>query len=147
MLSLHQGRLLHFLRASVPVPSSCSHLFLPDPFISHGHTSLTATNDCTMQHLSAYLVEIPGLPDAGVRVLRGRVNQAVDEWLVRKGGGILSQASRRSSPKNQAREGAVRQSLFASEQGELREILLEEPTVDGVVFCMALRVVRTSLFI
>ncbi|QWT22094.1 hypothetical protein KPL74_08815 [Bacillus sp. NP157] len=98
-----------------------------------------------MQHLSAYLLEIPDLPDLEARALHSRVIEAVDEWLTRKGVGDLTAGESMFVSKNQGREGTVRQSFFANEQGELREIMLEEPTHDGHVFRTALRVVRSAL--
>lgn len=98
-----------------------------------------------MRHLSAYLMEILDLDDGAGKSLYGDIDREVDEWLSRKGVADTSSESSTFISKTKSMEGTVRQSFFSHEQGTLREVVLEEPTLDGHLFQTTLRVVRTSL--
>lgn len=98
-----------------------------------------------MQHLSAYLMELPDLPDVEARALYDRINAEIDDWLSRKGVADLSASETTFVSKTGGQAGRVWHAPFSNEQGDLREIILEEPTTDDHIFRTALRVVRTSL--
>jgi len=98
-----------------------------------------------MQHLSAYLLEVPDIADTDGRKLYDRIVVEVDDWLTKKGIVDLTAGVTTFVSKTGGKEGTVWQSFFSNEQGDLREIILEEPTTDDHVFRTALRVVRTSL--
>lgn len=98
-----------------------------------------------MRHLSAYLMEVPDLDDEAGKKLYNEIDQEVDKWLSRKGVADTSSASCSFVSKTKGMEGQVRQGFFSNEQGALREVVLEEPTLDGHLFQTTLRVVRTSL--
>jgi hypothetical protein len=65
--------------------------------------------------------------------------------LARKGIDDLAAAQTTFVSKTGGKTGTVLQAVFSNEQGDLREIILEEPTTDDHIFRTALRVVRTSL--
>ncbi|WP_250627053.1 syntaphilin domain-containing protein [Pinirhizobacter soli] len=98
-----------------------------------------------MQHLSAYLMEIPDLNEAEGRVLYQEIDSVVDSWLNRKGVADLSADKSTFVSKTEGQTGSVTQAFFSNDQGDLREVILEEPTYDGHTFRTALRVVRSSL--
>jgi hypothetical protein len=98
-----------------------------------------------MQHLSAYLMEAPDLSDEEGKALYKQLEAAVDEWLRKKGMNDPTAVSSTFVSKMGGQPGMVRQIYTANDQGELREVFLEEPTDDGNTFRTALRVVRSSL--
>lgn len=98
-----------------------------------------------MQHLSAYLMEIPDLNLEDGKKLYEEIGNAVDGWLISKGVTEPSLDASTFISKTEDELGTVKQGFFSNDEGELREIILEEPTYDGHTFRTTLRVIRTSL--